>query len=565
MIINPMGCLKIRYYVNKELFAFLLIVIIGFILFIKNLSVENVCILQDEYCYKARSDIYLNQAKISENQLAPVIPNIVYTFVYSICSFWGKNSYIISKLLNVIFYCSTAFPIYLLSRHVGLSSNQSLSVAIVGILLPYSNYTNFFIPEAMYYFMYWTSVLIYYNSILRGTVTTSFFAGFFTGLLYYIKPHAATIVLLNIIFILFQPIRRKSKVLLSNIIGNASTILVCTYLGGKSTVITNGIYYDVLRNVFNHFIGMGWKAILKDIGYVASGHFIYFSIFYLFPLIVALVIYFRKKTPFEESESYASFNPMNLITDYALYSLTTLSLLSIGFSVFVQEIGRVHMRYYSFLFPFLFIILFGYSKLQLSKKNILMFGASIILCYSITLLYYSKYSELINITFISDGQEEGIASFGNFLGALSISFMLLISLIAMYFKEHCWMYICSVIILSIMVSISAWNKETGSIFNDRFAKGLEATFLEELLGTKQIAHTVIVGDYVGSVDKLLFFLNGTPHVEYRKRGSVLAGIFSKYQDATAFVALYEDYIIPEEDKCFSYKNQIRVCYKNDSK
>ncbi|HZF97298.1 MAG TPA: hypothetical protein VEY92_03460, partial [Pseudoxanthomonas sp.] len=186
-----------------DIIAILLVVAIGFLVFSKNLFIDNAVVFHDEYVYKVSADHKIDATVVIDRKLASQIPNRLFLSIYGVGSYFGSNYYVFAQLLNVAFWSIGLLALYRIAALSELSSAQSLAFLGAAALLPLSVYTKYFMPESLFFAMFCVSVYALIKGIRNKNYVHVFFAGLIVGLMYFVKPHALALAFANAWFLMF--------------------------------------------------------------------------------------------------------------------------------------------------------------------------------------------------------------------------------------------------------------------------------------------------------------------------------------------------------------------------
>lgn len=121
------------------------------VLILRNIAITHPICVTDEWYYS------LSSRKMIEMQ--PETPCYLYYLVYSLTNLCGDGFLEAAKLLNVLLFSTANMFIYLITKKVA-SKNYAIMVVLLSLVWPFNIYTLFFMPESMYFFVFW--VLIWF-------------------------------------------------------------------------------------------------------------------------------------------------------------------------------------------------------------------------------------------------------------------------------------------------------------------------------------------------------------------------------------------------------------------
>lgn len=302
------------------------------------------------------------------------MPNYLYYAVYSLTSLGGENFHAAAQLINSAFYVSAAFFIYAIARMV-CGAGLSLFVAILSLFLPNWIYVCFFMPESMYFALFWLFAWLVMR--VRRTSTLSFgaWSGAFLGALSLVKVHAIFLTPGLALFMLASTLmspgpREWGKTIRATLVA-AATFSVVKFGGGFAFAGTNGLmllgrtYNDLATSLFP----IDWGGLSYGFIYCLFGHVIGMCLIFGSPL---LLLFFGIKAASSTSGDHADHDRVALLgrlSRLVLCFLVSLMAMSSAFSSFISRNGAeggfpeyaiLQARYYSFLYPG-FLLAAGYA------------------------------------------------------------------------------------------------------------------------------------------------------------------------------------------------------------
>lgn len=297
------------------------------------------------------------------------IPGYIYFAVYGITNICGDQFYGCAKTLNAIFFVAAAPFIYVTARRF---CNQSISslVVILTLLSPINEYTSFFMPESLYFFVFW--ILTWFVLSLNNLSKLGFWGlgGVVLGAAALVKPHALLILPAFVIYILLiskkndvewrlKALKRVGVFVISMFV---TKLIFGYFLAGNSGVNIFGEFYSSIagakRSLNDYFdlIGLSLRNII--------GHIL--AICLMFGLPVAVMIksafyYISSKDDVQLNDNIHIYSFLILLNLVFVVGLFTAAVVNSAPS---ETIWRLHMRYYNFIFPLLFIL----ASTQLSQE-----------------------------------------------------------------------------------------------------------------------------------------------------------------------------------------------------
>ena len=381
-------------YLNSKTFYVLVFGI--FIAILMRNSALYPSIFADEYNYSSASRLLpLSQAPIA---------NYLYLLIYRATNYCGDGFLSCARILNAIFFISACPFIYQTAKRV-CSKSIARYIAILSLLGPINIYTANFMPEAMYFFVFW--VLTWFALGLNGCSSTRawFGVGALIGICMLIKPHGFFLLAPMVLYLATVLIGQKNffwkrylylisvmtlgalltKFLLGFLIagGNGLSILGHLYSTTSSQFINTATDSVVLESASHS--GLSGVEIAKNNGSVVFGWFAGISKLTSLWLLnlgghllgICLLFSLPVFAIFHILRGIEASNELEVIQRryawYTFFLVTSLIVFSSLFSGFISlsyggEILRMHMRYYNFTFP-LFLMALPIVFLSLTGRH----------------------------------------------------------------------------------------------------------------------------------------------------------------------------------------------------
>jgi phosphoglycerol transferase len=299
------------------------------------------------------------------SRLAPIsgspYPSYLYLLLFGISRYCGDGFLECARILNACFFAFTLPFIYLSCRRVA-SRTISLFVAVLSVLGPINSYSAYFMPEAMYFFSFWLFFWFLLSAANKNPFLLGAGAGSILALMALIKFHATFLIPGFCCFVLLAWITST---------GNQSfkdTILTIAWSLLAFFVIRFFVGYVIAGDAGLHLVGgtygpIAHAAVAFDTGeflrvlrlakHSLIGHLLAISLLFTVPLATIVALSHKSKQNGDGSEA---MHNLRLLQIFVIAFLPTL-LLVVAWStaLFVgnvpHEIGRLHLRYYNFIFP----------------------------------------------------------------------------------------------------------------------------------------------------------------------------------------------------------------------
>lgn len=313
----------------------------------------NPAIFADEWYYSKMSRLMpLSEA---------IVPSYLYLWLFKSSNACGDGFLDCVRVLNVVLFLGAVPFVYLVARQVS-GKPLALLLALLSMLAPVNVYTAYFMPEAMYYFGFcvlsWVALCgrrwRWWRYALAG--------GGVLGLMSLVKVHAVFLLPALCVFTLLVCWSRDQAAgwlrigLLSvalNVLAMFAVRFVLGYaLGGAAAFHLFGSFYAVTADSTAHrslFGLLPWAFIN------ARGHLMALVLLLALPLAtLALAL-------FGGIGRVRAGAPLALLQLFALLMLGAALGMTIAYTASIAGVGRyevlrLHLRYYSFVFPLLLVI-----------------------------------------------------------------------------------------------------------------------------------------------------------------------------------------------------------------
>ena len=497
---------------NKTKNTLLLISISTFIFILfRNTGIYPI-IFSDEYAYSKLSRLIPN----SEAH----VPNYLYFNIYSITNSCGNYFLHCAKILNAFFFILSAPFIYLICRSI-TSRLTSIIIVTLAITGPINSYTAYFMPESLYFLSFWLSIWALLKLSDISTSKKWFTAGCIYGASALIKPHS--LFFLPAILIYISYIHFRADVLFSS----KPIKSIAFFLGGMILVKLGGGYLLAgpsgltLFGLFYNSIATSTSTESDYIFEFASlaltsfkGHVLVISLIYGIPAFIALSIVFQFITGGAKPLSTKNIKEIQFEKIIFLSILIILNLICVAslFTASVANAGpyetpyRLHMRYYNFSLPLLYIIAAGaiHQYDQKVKKYVhYIFG------FIITII--ALYAFLNNISpytpnFIDSPEARGLHA--NSFAFKIIGGLLLLTLIISIFFKSAAIKIYIYFSLPMFVAISSYYITSDQNIRkkpDTYDKA--GIFTKNHLSDEELSKVIAIGSNPSGLYRSLFHID----------------------------------------------------------
>lgn len=339
---------------KKHYFSLALLVI--FMLLILRDSGVYPSIFADEYTYS----MYSRLLPLSDSTL----PNYLYLAIYRLTNVCGDNFLQCSKIFNAIFFVAAAPFIYGTAKRY-CDDRVAAVIALLSVLGPINVYTALFMPEPLYFLSFW--IFSWYVLGLSGSADRLrwFFAGAILGVVALVKPHALLFIPAILVYIGFAVRSDKPfdwvKACLCFLLSVIIVKLAGGYiLAGRAGLTIMGQAYSAIASDADKAVSFSarlahYKELLIYSARSMKGHVEVIAVIYAMPLAATaygLCSAVRRKG-MGESERLSLYTFLIIANLMCVTALFTASI----FGRSPEElITRLHMRYYNFALPLLYIV-----------------------------------------------------------------------------------------------------------------------------------------------------------------------------------------------------------------
>ncbi len=527
---------------------------------VRCLAVDNSVVFHDEYVYKISGDRLVDQPTVIGRGLAPQIPNRLFLRVYGLTSEFGSNAYLGAQFLNVLFLAMGLWALYRLAQRTGLSDTRALGFLGAAALLPLSAYAKYFMPEAMFFGLFCVAAYALLTGVLRRGPLALFLGGAVMGSMYFVKPHAAPLIAATAFYLLLLPDR--VGFLAWFIMGVGTTF----GLGKLLTRVPEaqgsslGAYREMLDGLlakltthadFQHGLG-------KDLLEVGAGHGLFLlCAFGLSALVAVSVLVPALKLREADRPVTVELRRLTLFLVVVSAALVGMAVL---FTVLVGEVGRVHSRYYFFLYPLALLVLFHLPSVRLTLGGKIAGLVLVVTGATLMLQFGRGYSEVLPISVVSDGPEWGFVFFSKNVFFAILGAFALTGTWAVLQPRRAPFFIAALCVASVISGAYVTNAQK-TIYRGPFTTGREAVTVETFLGHEAMNTALVLGENRDVVSKFLFFLTTAPFAQQLPAGTNLGELLPGRPEITSVILLSDAYVLPPELRCTLQFPGVKVCLR----
>ena len=344
--------------------ALLALLIIGLgalvLLTLLHLALPFPFILDDEYRYSqlARHGLPLPGSRVG------IFPVFLYLSTFSWVSRCGDGFLQCARFMNVLFLVASLLPAYRTAR-LFMDRKLAVVIAAFAIAAPVHTYTTYFMPETMYFFLFWIFVWLVLSRLRGHPLQLGSGIGAIGALLTLVKPHGLVLLGATTVFVLLlaivrrrlYPLRWLWKVLI------AVALFFSVLRFGIGYILAGREGVDLLGAYRGHAAAMANLAALPsqlaNVLHVAWGHLA--GLIFLFPIPIAICVSHLPRLAKPEPEHSSGAD----LAELSLFTIVLFGVFLVFFSKFTvdfagkgpyETLTRLHARYYDFAFPLFLII-----------------------------------------------------------------------------------------------------------------------------------------------------------------------------------------------------------------
>lgn len=323
-------------------------------------------IFADEYSYSR----YSRLEPIADAQ----IPAYLYFATYSLTRLCGDGFLACAKTLNILFLVLSIPLLYQCARLV-LPRTLAVYMSTLAVLSPANAYTAYFMPESMYYFGFWLMTYLLLRVSPSSQLIYLLIPATALGTLMLVKPHGIFLTPAALIYIFWlyrsanTPWQNTLRATLTFIATVAVTRLLLGYVlaGPGASSVFGPLYTSIASTSADQAISSVQVTATLTL-FSVMGHVQVLALLYGVPLgcISSIMLLHSngrqpvaQPVPLQELRKQASF---------ATLIIASLILVSATFTAFMEKAGdpgsilRIHMRYYNFALPLLYVISAGLMR-----------------------------------------------------------------------------------------------------------------------------------------------------------------------------------------------------------
>lgn len=288
-----------------------------------------------------------------------IVPSYLYLWLFGTSSACGDGFLDCVRIGNLAFFVGAAPFVYLIARRF-CSAPVACAVAVLSTLAPLNSFTAYFMPEAMYYFGFcvlsWVALQgSDWHPALHGLAS-----GAVLGLMSLVKVHALFLLPSLVLFLVLASRQRGGAWGARGLAMAALAVLAALalkfglgwLLAEQAGLSLFGPFYESTR------MGSDRLALLVAASVSARGHLMTLTLVYGLPLAI---LAYELCTRALRGPGDPATDRRKLLHLYVLLMLGAAAGVTILYTAGLHAPGsregfRLHLRYYSFVFPLLAVV-----------------------------------------------------------------------------------------------------------------------------------------------------------------------------------------------------------------
>lgn len=479
-----------------------MIAVFVFLLF-RNLGLHP-SVFSDEWSYSMSSRLMkLNSA---------TTPLYLYYFVYRLTRHCGVEFLECARVLNALFFVAVAPLIYAIARKV-TGKPTAAFIALLSLIGPVNTYTAYFMPESMYFLVFWILTWFALSDGQRRSGRYGVVLGFLLAVLMLIKVNAIFLVPGVAAFIVYRYLRDSlpSRVRLAlTAVGYMIVVAIVTRLGigylcaGTAGLHVLGTRYGALAD--SSLSSAQLSQMTGRVFGVLRGHVMALAVLFGVPLAAMVALVFRRE---DKSEGDAG---VQTIAAYSLALLVVLLVVVAYFTTSVigegpyESLARLHMRYYNFLFPLFLIVVAGQVPTKDRRRTPYIAGVSVLVLAALVIYSLKSLLSLYSPSAVDSPELYGVTA-----GRVVFSIVAVLGIVSMIVwawnqRRGAQLFLFMFMPVSVVCSATVDNSYLrGHLKADAYDRA--GIFARDELEKDERSKLVVVGSELASLYRVLFYID----------------------------------------------------------
>ncbi len=346
------------------------------LLLVTNVNIVSPIMGWDEYANFSQSREFPDLAHLLTYDPFPLNYNIVYFWIGHLLWSNASDPALTMRALQAFLYV-LLFPVFYCLCRQFLSRWNSVACAFLGLITARSSFSAYFMPETVYVFLFFLSIMAAVYFFRRPLVSASS-SGVLVAVLTLTKPHGIAVAIgialawsLCALFPRLVGIGRARSLLALIVFGAAF------YFGliSVNALLTSNVEFNPLQFVGDAY-GNFWTsrahpmAPLRDLLTVIAGNAVPLALFIGFPFIYTL-LWLVQRVPAQEG---AAHDYRERVWFFAILAVCVSAIVLGMVTNFTAQVGgeeiwRMHGRYYSFLVPCYLLLMLAAAENRQTRQH----------------------------------------------------------------------------------------------------------------------------------------------------------------------------------------------------
>jgi phosphoglycerol transferase len=463
----------------------------------------------DEYSYSRLSRLH----PLSDSPL----PSYIYLMLYSSTNYCGDGFLGCAKLINSFCFVLAAPFIYSTCRRIA-DESTSVFVALLAIIGPINSYTAYYMPESLYFLSFWVFCWYLLSLSAESQVWRWCLTGAIFGASALIKPHSflySPAVILYIGFLFHWEGRFLSKQTVAALLSFFLGTFVAKF--GISLMIAGSNGLTILGSMYGTFAasnapgrGEYIQRMLVALGSL-KGHMLVLALVYGMPIALSVVAAGRALLASEgRPEIYQSPTVQyEKLSFLALFLISNLVCVSVLLTATVAGMGptetpyRLHMRYYNFALPLLYMIAAGALGAGVDVKWPVRFTLGGVIA---VMSAYAVWTNLVPYTLIHVDSPEIFGIHAEYIYFILVGGVLISTQTAWVLAQRKGLQLYLYIALPLFVLVSQYGvglEQRKSLSQNVYDRA--GIFTKQYLTNDDLSKIIVVGSDGGGLYRSLFY------------------------------------------------------------
>ncbi len=213
-------------------------------------------------------------------------------WIISFFTFFLGNSFIIIKIIPIIFYIISGYVVYLLSLELFSNKNQAILTAASFYLMPAVSFSSFLLSTDVFLILFWSLSLLFFLKSISNPIKINFFIlGIFVGISFLTK-YAAVYFLISTLVLIF--VDKKTRTIFIYKLPNLLIFVGSLLLVLLPNIVWNNSFGWITLSHTSENAGLDRATINLYQGF----EFILSQTLMLGPLLFVIFIFILKKIKF---------------------------------------------------------------------------------------------------------------------------------------------------------------------------------------------------------------------------------------------------------------------------